>query len=159
MKMMLPDVIGHENQSQHCPDHRCLCLVLSGRIITPDRFSYHTGSQIRGVCSQIRLEVSNLKTEVSNLRSGGIRLNSTTANYRLHVEDLLWIYLTKHFTLRLSLTSSSYSKLPKTSLLLFNRNLQMSRAPSKAKRRAPAFECTLKKVQVECLKFQVFHLK
>src|SRR6218665_939465 len=43
MIMMLPDVIGHENQSQHCPDHRCLCLVLSGRITTPDGFSYHTG--------------------------------------------------------------------------------------------------------------------
>jgi len=36
MKMMLPDVIGHENQSQH---YRCLCLDLSGRITTPDRFS------------------------------------------------------------------------------------------------------------------------
>ena len=44
MKMLLPDVIGHENQSQHCPDHRCLCLVLSGRITTPDGFSYHTGA-------------------------------------------------------------------------------------------------------------------
>ena len=43
MKMMLPDVIGHENQSQHSPDHRCLCLVLSGRITTPDGFSFHTG--------------------------------------------------------------------------------------------------------------------
>ena len=32
MKMMLPDVIGHENQSQHCPGYRCLCLGLSGRI-------------------------------------------------------------------------------------------------------------------------------
>jgi len=41
--MMLPDVIGHENQSQHCPGHRCLCLVLSGRITKPDGFSYHTG--------------------------------------------------------------------------------------------------------------------
>jgi len=27
------------NQSQHYPDHRCLCLDLSGRITTPDRFS------------------------------------------------------------------------------------------------------------------------
>src|SRR6218665_1354142 len=26
MKMMLPDVIGHENQSQHYQHHRCLCL-------------------------------------------------------------------------------------------------------------------------------------
>jgi len=26
MKMMLHDVIGHENQSQHCQHHRCLCL-------------------------------------------------------------------------------------------------------------------------------------
>src|SRR6218665_3655361 len=43
MKMMLPDVIGHENQSQHYQHHRCLCLDLSGRITTPDRFSYHTG--------------------------------------------------------------------------------------------------------------------
>ena len=42
MKMMLPDVIGHENQSQHYQHHRCLCLDLSGRITTPDRFSYHT---------------------------------------------------------------------------------------------------------------------
>src|SRR6218665_576493 len=42
MKMMLPDVIGHGNQSQRCPDHRCLCLVLSRRITTPDGFSYHT---------------------------------------------------------------------------------------------------------------------
>jgi len=36
MVMMLADVIGHENQSQNCPDHRCLCLVLTGRISTPD---------------------------------------------------------------------------------------------------------------------------
>ena len=43
MKMMLPDVIGHENQSQHYPDHRYLCLEFSGHITTPDRFSYHTG--------------------------------------------------------------------------------------------------------------------
>jgi len=42
MKMMLPDVIGHENQSQHYQHYRCLCLDLSGRITTPDRFSYHT---------------------------------------------------------------------------------------------------------------------
>src|SRR6218665_3221609 len=26
MKMMLPHVIGHENQSQHYQHHRCLCL-------------------------------------------------------------------------------------------------------------------------------------
>src|SRR6218665_3621644 len=37
------DVIGHENQSQHYMDHRCLCLELSGRITTPDGFSYHNG--------------------------------------------------------------------------------------------------------------------
>jgi len=43
MKMMPPDVIGHENQSQHYQHHRCLCLDLSGRITTPDRFSYQTG--------------------------------------------------------------------------------------------------------------------
>src|SRR6218665_2981085 len=42
MKMMLRDVIGHDHQSQHCPDHRCLCLVLSGRITTRDGLSYHT---------------------------------------------------------------------------------------------------------------------
>ena len=42
MKMMLPDVIGHENQSQYYQHHRCLCLDLSGQITTPDRFSYHT---------------------------------------------------------------------------------------------------------------------
>src|SRR6218665_786701 len=42
MKIMLPDVIGHENQSQHYQHHRCLCLDLSGRITTPDRFSYHS---------------------------------------------------------------------------------------------------------------------
>src|SRR6218665_3361488 len=47
MKMMLPGVIGHENQSQHCPDHRCLCLVLSGRITTPDGFLYYTGFTTR----------------------------------------------------------------------------------------------------------------
>jgi len=41
--MMLPDVIGHKNQSQHYQHHWCLCLDLSGRITTPDRFSYHTG--------------------------------------------------------------------------------------------------------------------
>src|SRR6218665_3890664 len=35
----------NHNQS---PDHRCLCLDLSGRITTPDRFSYHTG--MSGVC-------------------------------------------------------------------------------------------------------------
>ena len=44
---MLPDVIGHENKSQHCPDHRCLCLVLSGRIIT--RTNFHTTPACR-VC-------------------------------------------------------------------------------------------------------------
>jgi len=43
---MLPDVIGHENQSQHCPGHRCLSLMLSGRITMPDRFSYHTGQYL-----------------------------------------------------------------------------------------------------------------
>src|SRR6218665_1620752 len=41
----LCDVTGHENQSQHYPDHRYLCLELSGRITTPDGFSYHTGAQ------------------------------------------------------------------------------------------------------------------
>jgi len=45
MKMMLPDVIGHENQSQHYQHHRCLCLDLSWRITTPDRFWYHTGNE------------------------------------------------------------------------------------------------------------------
>ena len=45
MKMMLPDVIGHKNQSQHYQHHRCLCLELSGRITTPARFSYHTGAR------------------------------------------------------------------------------------------------------------------
>jgi len=44
MKMMLPDVIGHENQIQHYQHHRCLCLDLSGWITTLDRFSYHTGT-------------------------------------------------------------------------------------------------------------------
>jgi len=44
--MMLPDVIGHDNQSQHYQHHRCLCLDLSGRITTPDKFSYHTGLTI-----------------------------------------------------------------------------------------------------------------
>ena len=43
MKMMLPDVIVHENQSVHYQHHWCLCLDLSGRITTPDRFPYHTG--------------------------------------------------------------------------------------------------------------------
>src|SRR6218665_169662 len=38
MKMMLPDVIGHENQSQHYQHHRCLFLDLSGRITTPTDF-------------------------------------------------------------------------------------------------------------------------
>jgi len=38
MKMMLHDVIDHENQSQHFPDHQCLCVVLSGRITTQDGF-------------------------------------------------------------------------------------------------------------------------
>jgi len=42
--MILPDTIGHENQSQHYQHHRCLCLHLSGRITTPDRYSYHTGA-------------------------------------------------------------------------------------------------------------------
>ena len=37
MKIMLPDVIGHENQSQHYPDHRYLCLELPGQIFN------HTG--------------------------------------------------------------------------------------------------------------------
>src|SRR6218665_1920922 len=41
---LLCDVIGHENQSQHYPVHRYLCLELSGRITTPDGFSYHTGT-------------------------------------------------------------------------------------------------------------------
>src|SRR6218665_495855 len=48
---LLSNVIGHENKSQHYPDHRCLCLELSGRITTPDRFSYHTG------CSQQSMPV------------------------------------------------------------------------------------------------------
>jgi len=43
MKMTLPDVIGHETQSQHYQHHRGLCLDLFGRITTPDIFSYHTG--------------------------------------------------------------------------------------------------------------------
>src|SRR6218665_1383345 len=33
MKMMLPDVIGHENQSQYYQHHRCLCLDLSVIVI------------------------------------------------------------------------------------------------------------------------------
>src|SRR6218665_2901695 len=45
MKMMLPDVIGHEDQSQHYQHNRCLCLDLSGRLTTPHRFLYHSGSQ------------------------------------------------------------------------------------------------------------------
>src|SRR6218665_577132 len=40
--MLLCDVIDHENQSQHYPDHRYLCLELFGRITTLDEFSYHT---------------------------------------------------------------------------------------------------------------------
>src|SRR6218665_424247 len=40
---------GHENQSQHYPDHRYLYLELSGRIPTPDGFSYHTAG--RGLCN------------------------------------------------------------------------------------------------------------
>ena len=40
MKPMLPDVIGHENQSQHYPDHGYLCLQLSGQITT--RTDFHT---------------------------------------------------------------------------------------------------------------------
>src|SRR6218665_5255 len=45
--MMLPDVIGHENQSQQLyQHHQCLWLDLSGRITTPDRFSYHTGRAV-----------------------------------------------------------------------------------------------------------------
>ena len=43
--MKMPDVIGHDNQSQHYQHHRCLCLDLSGRITTPDRFTYHAGTQ------------------------------------------------------------------------------------------------------------------
>src|SRR6218665_3073981 len=42
--MMLPDVIGHENQSQHYQNHRCLCIDLFGRITTPDRFPYYIGA-------------------------------------------------------------------------------------------------------------------
>jgi len=45
MKMMLPDVIGPDNQSQHYQHHRCLCLVLSGRVTTPNGFSYHTSRE------------------------------------------------------------------------------------------------------------------
>src|SRR6218665_1530963 len=40
MKLMLPDVIGHDNQSQHNQHHRCLCLDLSGQITT--RTDFHT---------------------------------------------------------------------------------------------------------------------
>jgi len=43
MKVMLPDVIGHKNQSQHYQHHQFLCLDLFGWITTPNRFSYHTG--------------------------------------------------------------------------------------------------------------------
>src|SRR6218665_908720 len=64
MKMMLLDVIGHENQSQHCPDHQCLCLVLSGRITTPDRFSYHTGKQS---IAALAFSVAGLKTACTTL--------------------------------------------------------------------------------------------
>src|SRR6218665_815564 len=42
-RQLLCDVIGHDNQSQHYPDHGYLCLELSGRITTPNGFSYHTG--------------------------------------------------------------------------------------------------------------------
>jgi len=56
MKMMLPDVIGHENQSQHYRYHRCLCLDLSGRINTPDRFSYHTG--LTQIAAKFRLSLN-----------------------------------------------------------------------------------------------------
>ena len=49
MKIMLLDVIGHENQPQHYPDHRYLCLELSGRIIMPDEFSYHSGSDMQAL--------------------------------------------------------------------------------------------------------------
>jgi len=48
MKMMLPYVIGHENQSQHYQHHRCLYLDLSGWITTLYRFSYHTGCRLNG---------------------------------------------------------------------------------------------------------------
>jgi len=44
------DVIGHENQSQHYPNHRYLCLELSGRIIMQDGFSYHTGVRLYSKC-------------------------------------------------------------------------------------------------------------
>jgi len=44
MKMMMPDVIGHENQSQYHQHHRCLCLDLSGRL--PRRTDFHTAPDL-----------------------------------------------------------------------------------------------------------------
>ena len=71
--MMLPDVIGHENQSQHYQHHRCLCLDLSGRISTPARFSYHTGL-IMVFPLKIGLDLATgLNLETENTKKGNPR--------------------------------------------------------------------------------------
>src|SRR6218665_815642 len=77
MKMMLPDVIGHENQSQHYQHHLCLCLDLSGRIITPYRFSYHTGRSMN-----LRVASYRLAADESSPR-----LNLVTYDAQIHYID------------------------------------------------------------------------
>src|SRR6218665_1235192 len=63
-RQLLCDVIGHDNQSQHYPNHGYLCLELSGRITTPGGFSYYTGR--RRSCSHVQ-ENNDLGNASDNL--------------------------------------------------------------------------------------------
>src|SRR6218665_399510 len=62
-------------------DHRCLCLDLSGRITTPDRFSYHTG--IRAGFS-----FSSQMTDVAEYNTFYRKLTIHSGTYLIEIEIL-----------------------------------------------------------------------
>src|SRR6218665_1081971 len=69
MKMMLPDVIGHENQSQHCPDHRCFMFGVIRTDYHPDAFSYHTDDYRSTAAAREPLRLCNINRNRMPLRS------------------------------------------------------------------------------------------
>src|SRR6218665_1743280 len=97
--MMLPDVIGHENQSQHYQHRQCLCLDLSGRITTPDRFSYHTGTETDKTTKDLTLYATVVKVCLPS--AFGMSLTNLEDSH--YIRSLTNSYLIKKFQYRVSL--------------------------------------------------------
>src|SRR6218665_372513 len=97
--MLLYDVISHENQSQHHPDPRCVCLELSGRISAPDGLSYHTGrfAACRGIVSN---DFNSCKPRNELFNSWSILTICHCSNVHCTVHVALSIHLGHNYTMR-----------------------------------------------------------